>query len=144
MKKIIFLLVCTLGLACGISKSKNTQPELVYAIYFADHFENDTVDLFFNETVLLKNCRLDSKPYDLTRVNISVYQNDGNHFAVVNEADSFPVKLQDKNELKLVNKNYNILNTNSISSDAGKYIIYRGDDQGKVRFLQTDNKPGFD
>lgn len=137
-------MVCTLGLGCGISKSKNTQPVLVYDIYFADHFENDTVDLFFNETALLKNCRLDSKPYDLTRVNIKVYQNDRNHFAVVNEADSFPVKLQDKNELKLVNKNYNIVNTNSISSDAGKYIIYRGDDQGKVRFLQTDTQPGFD
>lgn len=144
MKKIIFVVICTLGLSCGISKSKNTQPVLVYEIYFADHFENDTVDLFFNEAILLKNCRLDSKPYDLTRVNIKVYQNDGNHFAVVNETDSVTIKMREKNELKLINKTYNIVNTNLILESAGKYIIYRGDDQGKIRFIQTDTQPGFD
>ena len=144
MKKIIFLVICALGLSCGISKSKNTLTVLVYDIYFADHFDNDTIDLFFNDTILLQNCRLDSKPYDLTRVNIKVYQNNEHHFAVVNETDSFPIKVRDMNELELINKNYNIVNTNSISETAGKYIIYRGDDHGKIRFVQTDTQPGFD
>lgn len=147
MKLIIFFIICIFGFnSCGISQNKiTTNDVLIFDIYFADHFENDTIDFSVNGKVLLTNCNLNSSPYDLTRINIKIYKNNKINYAVINDdASNIAIEIKDINSFKLINKNHNVINTNLISTKEGRYIIYRGDDYGKIKLVQTTVQPGFD
>lgn len=128
-------------------KAQNqTMNEILYAsVRFEDHFNDDTLDLYLNEQLVLTSALLNSDKSDgLTNIIVDIYKQEDGHFIVIwgsTQKIKFAVPNDHLNIFIILN---GIRSSYSVELNKGKYIGFSNDGKGNLMFTQKAKRPIYD
>jgi hypothetical protein len=115
---------------------KKTDSVIYYDIIFGDYFSDDIIDFYIDNSLIVKNGKLNSAGSSgITKIHVKIIYEGSNYF-VYNGSDRKIVDLKKGSNLfKLIINGKE--KTFKINRNKGKYLIFFGDKDELVDFFQS-------
>jgi hypothetical protein len=143
--KVVNLILLSFFIQNSKAQNLRRDSSIHLDIKFGEHFKNDKVDLFVNDSLIFKSAILTSnKYYGLTYVWVTVENKNGRYFISTSESKiTRPITIDP--EIVEINLRYHGKPKKfEIKSINGKYLVFNTNRHGEITCAQTARPPLFD
>ena len=115
---------------------KKTESVLCYDIIFGDYFSDDIIDLYIDNSLVIKDGKLNSAGSNgVTKIYLKIIYEGSNYFISINGDKTIIDLKKDSNLFKLIINGKE--KTFKINRNKGNYLLFFGDKKNVVDFFQS-------